>query len=45
MYAKQLFENGNSAKSLKIVNEILDKDDILFSVQKIAEELKGKIEG
>lgn len=45
LYANQIFENGNSTKSLKLVNDVLDQDDILFSVQKIAEELKGKIEG
>ncbi len=45
LYANQLNSNGKSDKALKIVNRILEEDDLLFSTQKMAEELKGKIEG
>jgi predicted negative regulator of RcsB-dependent stress response len=44
LYANQLFTNGKSEKALDIVEGILEQEDILFSIQKMAEELKGKIE-
>jgi predicted negative regulator of RcsB-dependent stress response len=45
LYANQLFSNGKSDKALKIAETILKREDILFSIKKMAEELIGKIEG
>jgi len=45
LYANQLISNNKSDKALKIIDDVLEKEDILFSTQKMAEELKGKIEG
>jgi hypothetical protein len=45
LYANQLNINGKSNRALKIVNNILEKDDLLLSTEKAAQELKGKIEG
>jgi len=45
LYADQLITNNKSDRALRIVEGILEKDDILFSTRKLAEELKGKIEG
>lgn len=43
LLANQLFENGSIDKAKKIVNDILQQNDILFSIKKTAEELKGRI--
>ena len=43
LLANQLFDNGKIGKAKKIVNDILDQENILFSVKKTAEELKGRI--
>lgn len=45
LYANQLNINGKSDKALKIVNNILEQDNILVSIKKMAEEIKGRIEG
>ena len=45
LLANQLFENGKISKAKKIVNNILDQKNILFSIKKTAEELQGRIEG
>jgi len=45
LYAEQLNKNGNKSKAVKIVSEILDDDEILYSTKKKAEELMGRIEG
>jgi len=45
LLAKQLFANGKIDKAKKIVDNILKQEDILFSIKKTAEELKGRIEG
>ena len=45
LLANQLFENGKINKAKNIVDDILQQDNILFSIQKTAEELQGRIEG
>ncbi len=45
LLANQLFENGKTDKALRIVNDILEQENILFSIKKTAEELQGRIEG
>jgi predicted negative regulator of RcsB-dependent stress response len=45
LYAEQLNKNDNKSKALKIVSDILDDDEILYSTKKKAEELMGRIEG
>jgi predicted negative regulator of RcsB-dependent stress response len=45
LLANQLFENGKTSKAKKIVDDILDQENILFSIKKTAEELQGRIEG
>ena len=45
LLANQLFENGKTNKAKKIVDDILDQENILFSIKKTAEELQGRIEG
>ena len=45
LLANQLFENGKIAKAKKIVDNILEQENILYSIKKIAEELQGRIEG
>ena len=45
LYAEQLYKNGNKNKAAKIVQGILEDDEILYSTKKKAEELLGKIEG
>ena len=44
LLAKQLFENGKTKKAKKIIDDILEEENILFSIKKTAEELKGRIE-
>jgi predicted negative regulator of RcsB-dependent stress response len=43
--ANQYFENGKINKAKKIVDDILQKENILFSIKNTAEELQGRIEG
>jgi len=45
LLANQLFENGKKDKAEKIVNNILEKEDIQFSIKRYAEELKGRFDG
>ena len=45
LLANQLFENGKVNKAKKIVDNILEQENILFSIKKSAEELQGRIEG
>jgi predicted negative regulator of RcsB-dependent stress response len=45
LLANQLFENGKTKKAKKIVDDILEQENILFSIKKTAEELQGRIEG
>lgn len=45
LYANQLDLNGKSDKALKIVDIILVQDELLGTTRKMAEELKGRIEG
>ena len=45
LLAKQLFENGKKDKAEKIVEDILDNEDIQFSIKRSAEELKGRFDG
>lgn len=44
LLANQLFENGKTNKAKKIVDDILQQENILFSIKKTAEELKGRFE-
>lgn len=44
LLAKQLFENGKTNKAKKIVDDILQQENILFSIKKTAEELQGRFE-
>jgi predicted Zn-dependent protease len=45
LLANQYFENGKINKAKKIVDDILQQENILFSIKKNAEELQGRIEG
>ena len=45
LLANQLFKNGKIEKAKKIVDDILQQENILFSIKKTAEELQGRIEG
>ena len=45
LLANQLFENGKISKAKNIVDNILEQENILFSIKKTAEELRGRIEG
>ena len=45
LLANQLFKNGEINQAKKIVDDILQQDNILFSIKKTAEELQGRIEG
>ncbi len=45
LLANQLFENGKKDKAEKIVDSILEKEDIQFSIKRSAEELKGRFDG
>ena len=45
LLANQLIENGKNDKAEKIVNNVLEQEDIIFSIKKIAEELKGRLNG
>jgi len=45
LLANQLFKNGKINKAKKIVDDILQQENILFSIKKTAEELQGRIEG
>ncbi len=45
LLANQFFENGKINKAKKIVDDILQQENILFSIKKTAEELQGRIEG
>ena len=45
LYAEQLNKNDNKSKAAKIVQDILDDEEILYSTKKKAEELLGRIEG
>ena len=45
LLANQLFENGKKDKAGKIVDSILEKEDIQFSIKRSAEELKGRFDG
>ena len=45
LLANQLFENGKTSKAKKIVDNILEQENILFSIKKTAEELQGRLEG
>ena len=44
LLACQLFENGKIGKAKKIVNDILEQENIRFSIKKTAEELQGRME-
>ena len=45
LLANQFFENGKINKAKKIVDDILQQENILFSIKKTAEELQGRFEG
>ncbi len=45
LLANQYFENGKINRAKKIVDDILQQENILFSIKKTAEELQGRIEG
>lgn len=45
LLANQLFDNGKKDKAEKIVDSILEKEDIQFSIKRSAEELKGRFDG
>ncbi|MCK4903080.1 MAG: tetratricopeptide repeat protein [Candidatus Marinimicrobia bacterium] len=45
LLANKYFENGKIDKAKKIVDNILNQENILFSIKKTAEELQGRIEG
>ena len=45
LLANQLFKNGKIEKAKKIVDDILQQENILFSIKKTAEELQGRMEG
>jgi len=45
LLANQLIENGKNDKAEKIVDNVLEQEDIIFSIKKIAEELKGRLNG
>ncbi len=45
LLANQYFENGKVNKAKKIVEGILQQENILFSIKNTAEELQGRIEG
>ncbi len=45
LLANQLFNNGKKDKAEKIVDSILEKEDIQFSIKRSAEELKGRFDG
>ncbi len=45
LLANQLFENGKKYKAEKIVDSILEIEDIQFSIKRSAEELKGRLDG
>ena len=44
LLANQLFENGKTKKAKKIVDDILEQENILLSIKKTAEELQGRSE-